>query len=394
MRDSSELRQYPVPGRRAASVCWALAVVASAMPLLAQASALAWVAPLAVLTLGLVALQMTRSAPTAHDTSAGAEPGPGTPSGISPEASAPLPVLLQAVLPEWRLQVSTTRSQIDEAMATLLGSLSSITAQFDAGGFHMSDQGSGSTTSSMLSQCEDKLQPVIGTMNHIHDSKATMASHMGQLTSAASELRTLVDDVARIAQQTNLLAINAAIEAARAGEFGRGFAVVAAEVRRLSQDSAATARHITERITEITDIMAQASSSAVHSAEADAQAIAESGEMVKDVLGMVHQLGQDSENMVANARVIRDDIEHLIIGMQFQDRVNQVMGVLDDDMARLGDALGRHSALPDAASWLKSLRSTYTMREQRHTDGHSGAHTPSHAQGKAPAAEPKAVVFF
>jgi len=388
MRDSSELRQYPVPGRRAATVCWALAVLASALPLLAQLSALALVAPLAVLTLGLIAMQMGRPATSATSATSAStsEPALGTPGGTD----TPLPKLLHAVLPEWRLQVTTTRTQIDEAMATLLGSLSSITAQFDAGGFHMGDDGGSSRTSAALSQCEDKLQPVIGTMNHIHDSKATMAAHMGQLTTAASELRTLVDDVARIAQQTNLLAINAAIEAARAGEFGRGFAVVAAEVRRLSQDSAATARHITERIGEITDIMAQASASAVHSAEADAQAIAESGEMVKDVLGMVHQLGQDSENMVANARVIRDDIEHLIIGMQFQDRVNQVMGVLDDDMARLGDALKRDSALPDAASWLQSLRATYTMREQRHTGGSA---TPT-SQRPAAQAEPKAVVFF
>jgi len=94
--------------------------------------------------------------------------------------------------------------------------------------------------------------------------------------------------------------------------------------------------------------------------------------------------------MLANARVIRDDIEHLIIGMQFQDRVNQVMGVLDDDMARLGDALKRDSALPDAASWLQSLRATYTMREQRHTGGSA---TPT-SQRPAAQAEPKAVVFF
>ncbi|MGS0758881.1 methyl-accepting chemotaxis protein, partial [Roseateles sp. GG27B] len=68
------------------------------------------------------------------------------------------------------------------------------------------------------------------------------------LAGTGQGLLTLVEEVERLARQTNLLSINAAIEAARAGPSGRGFAVVAAEVRRLSTESAQTGKHIESQV--------------------------------------------------------------------------------------------------------------------------------------------------
>lgn len=76
---------------------------------------------------------------------------------------------------------------------------------------------------------------------------------VGELEVQSNEIGEIVQAVVRIADQTNLLALNAAIEAARAGEHGKGFAVVADEVRNLAETSEKSARNIRELVNEIQD---------------------------------------------------------------------------------------------------------------------------------------------
>ena len=85
------------------------------------------------------------------------------------------------------------------------------------------------------------------------DSNLQSTKLIGELENQSAEIGNIVEAVVRIADQTNLLALNAAIEAARAGEHGRGFAVVADEVRNLAEISEKSARDIRHLVGEIRD---------------------------------------------------------------------------------------------------------------------------------------------
>lgn len=108
-------------------------------------------------------------------------------------------------------------------------------------------------TSTLADEGQQSLTNVINQMKTIDHTVDDLGEIIEMLYQRSKDIVSILKVITDIADQTNLLALNASIEAARAGEHGKGFSVVASEVRKLAEQSTASAQQITEIISKIQD---------------------------------------------------------------------------------------------------------------------------------------------
>lgn len=149
------------------------------------------------------------------------------------------------------------------------------------------------STSDAAKQGEFLMKDATTKMTHIESTVMKSADVVRTLGESSQQIGQIVEAISAIADQTNLLALNAAIEAARAGEHGRGFAVVADEVRKLAAESQESAEQIKARILTIQNDTAhavQAMEEGKSEVELGAKAIRDVGVQFQDIMGQVNDI--------------------------------------------------------------------------------------------------------
>ncbi len=213
-------------------------------------------------------------------------------------------------------------------------------------------------TSEMASTGQQSLVGMNQTMRQLAESTSSIGSRLSVISERAANINLAVTTITKVADQTNLLSINAAIEAEKAGEYGLGFLVVAREIRRLADMTAVATLDIERMVKEMQ-----------YSVSAGVMEMDKFSEQVRKVVGDVGQLGGQLGQIIDGARGLHQRFDQVTEGMRVQslgaDQIREAMTRLSEAANQTSLSLREFNkatvSLREAVGGLKDEVSRFTL---------------------------------
>jgi methyl-accepting chemotaxis protein WspA len=234
-------------------------------------------------------------------------------------------------------QVSTTAKQIAATSEELVSTMEEVAALSH-------------TTTLTANNQQQELQRMEGNMQQLAVATDSIANKLGAISEKANNINAIVSTITKVADQTNLLSLNAAIEAEKAGEAGLGFAVVAKEIRRLADQTAIATIDIEQMIKEMQSSVSTG--------------VMEMDKFAREVRQGVEEVGQITVqvgNVIAQVQELTPRFEAVNQGMEMQfqgaQQISEAMMQLSTTSSQTADSLQEiTSVIEQLSSAEQSLR--------------------------------------